>query len=54
MFPYADATKQRMAAAGKTVPSTSDWYCTNDEVLGVTPAVGDAVMFWCVQHEANG
>lgn len=46
VFPMADLTNKRMAAAGKTPGTDEVWYCQEEEVLGVRPAPGDAVLFW--------
>lgn len=46
VFPVADLTKRRMAAAGKATRSDHTWYCQEEEVLGVRPGPGDAILFW--------
>lgn len=44
VFPEAAITRQRLAAGIDR--SAPDWYCEVDEVLGVAPEPGDAVLFW--------
>ena len=46
VFPTAEITNERTAAAGVPRDGGHEWYCEHDEVLGVTPQPGDATLFY--------
>ena len=44
VFPESAVTRARLAAGVDR--SAPDWYCEVDDVLGVAPSPGDAILFW--------
>lgn len=52
VFPLADISNKRMAGAKRL--SGADWYCDQEEILGVTPKSGDGILFWDYKPLAPG
>jgi prolyl 4-hydroxylase len=44
VFPVADISRKRMAGVPRV--AGDDWYCDQEEILGVTPKSGDGILFW--------
>ena len=51
VFPESAVTRARLAA--DVDRSSPDWYCEVDEVLGVAPEAGDAILFWNYAYDAG-
>jgi hypothetical protein len=48
VFPNAALTQQRLEAANQEDANDGgdSWYCKTEQVLGVSPSPGDAILFW--------
>lgn len=52
VFPESAVTRARLSAGVDR--SAPDWYCEVDDVLGVAPSPGDAILFWNYAFEGEG
>lgn len=51
VFPESAVTRARLKAGVDR--SAPDWYCEVDDVLGVAPSPGDAILFWNYAFESG-